>query len=586
MADMNLVADVKIGKVDVANLTAALNAEFNKISSSAMGTVSGGGGGGSKDISQSGDVLIGALRTVFGSTLDDLLKVVSNIAQVLLPFVLLVSGVFASLAALPLLLKITADFISAFWNGFRTIARVWNMIMELVSKIVELFSILLLPVLMPILTVLGIMARLVAMVIMPIFVVLMKMVQQMMQGQMSNFYAKIMSGDFAGAFQILIDILTPVVELLMAKLKELADFLMPKVMKLVNDFVTINMDSVKNTLQNLLGKDLGDVAFKLINSIYFAISAIMGFVASFAGRPEDLFSPEDQATIQQARFDALNEALANGKSVTYAWAKGVEASRAKMAEINPGVAFGANVADTIKGLIAAVESLVKGITDFVFELTGINDSVDNADYSTILGINLPAWIEAKKTELSNIITEDIIPAINTFIEKVEAARTFIFGEDGKGGKIKEWTGSIDNLVKAIDAWTKNINDFPTPGKFFRQCLQDAANRIAAGVMSNPSTANTAGGTFFGPLLAGISANEQMHPYGYGDFIMRPGSAPISFSPDDTIIGTKGGIGGGTTNNFTIIVNGNGERFIADSVKTGIEDFFSNASRSGYFQKGY
>ena len=41
---------------------------------------------------------------------------------------------------------------------------------------------------------------------------------------------------------------------------------------------------------------------------------------------------------------------------------------------------------------------------------------------------------------------------------------------------------------------------------------------------------------------------------FNDFIWRPGHAPISISPDDTLVGTKGGAGGGTTN---VVNNFNG-----------------------------
>ncbi|GAH74882.1 unnamed protein product, partial [marine sediment metagenome] len=38
-----------------------------------------------------------------------------------------------------------------------------------------------------------------------------------------------------------------------------------------------------------------------------------------------------------------------------------------------------------------------------------------------------------------------------------------------------------------------------------------------------------------------------------DFIMRPGQKPMPFSPQDTIVGTKGGAGGGIniTNHITV-----------------------------------
>jgi hypothetical protein len=52
------------------------------------------------------------------------------------------------------------------------------------------------------------------------------------------------------------------------------------------------------------------------------------------------------------------------------------------------------------------------------------------------------------------------------------------------------------------------------------------------------------------------ASQLLGGKGFNDFIYRPGEKPIAFSPNDTIIGTKGGIGGsGQTVNITVNVSG-------------------------------
>ena len=55
---------------------------------------------------------------------------------------------------------------------------------------------------------------------------------------------------------------------------------------------------------------------------------------------------------------------------------------------------------------------------------------------------------------------------------------------------------------------------------------------------------------FMPVLGGMPVAPIGKNKGMMDFISRPGQEPISFSSDDTIIGTKGGLGG-----YTIIVEG-------------------------------
>jgi hypothetical protein len=91
----------------------------------------------------------------------------------------------------------------------------------------------------------------------------------------------------------------------------------------------------------------------------------------------------------------------------------------------------------------------------------------------------------------------------------------------------------------------------------------------------------------GPMSSGTAT------FKYGDFMMRPGQSPVSFSPSDTIIGAKdlGGLfggGGGTVFNVAITINGTGldERQLKDAVETAMEDVASRQSRNGSFQRGY
>lgn len=55
----------------------------------------------------------------------------------------------------------------------------------------------------------------------------------------------------------------------------------------------------------------------------------------------------------------------------------------------------------------------------------------------------------------------------------------------------------------------------------------------------PDWVKKAGGKFLG-FLGG--EKKTVSPSPLGDFLLRPGQPPIAFSPDDTIVGTKGGVG--------------------------------------------
>jgi len=70
--------------------------------------------------------------------------------------------------------------------------------------------------------------------------------------------------------------------------------------------------------------------------------------------------------------------------------------------------------------------------------------------------------------------------------------------------------------------------------------------------------------------------EQVGTTAFNDFMWRPGSAPISFSPQDTIIGTKGGLGGGSvvinqTNNINVSNMEEMERMINDNNSRLVDD---------------
>ena len=59
---------------------------------------------------------------------------------------------------------------------------------------------------------------------------------------------------------------------------------------------------------------------------------------------------------------------------------------------------------------------------------------------------------------------------------------------------------------------------------------------------------------------------------FDDFIIRPGQAPMSFSPNDTVIGTKngGGLGGNT-----VVININEGTLVGEQAAQELADIVSN-----------
>jgi len=100
----------------------------------------------------------------------------------------------------------------------------------------------------------------------------------------------------------------------------------------------------------------------------------------------------------------------------------------------------------------------------------------------------------------------------------------------------EWANIIQTL-KDIGAALKPILDFLHPPR-----KEPESREMAVMLGETPVVTGTyaPGGTKYGPRI--------------DDFISRPGMGIQSFSPSDTIIGTKGGMGGGVTVNNTFNID--------------------------------
>jgi len=90
----------------------------------------------------------------------------------------------------------------------------------------------------------------------------------------------------------------------------------------------------------------------------------------------------------------------------------------------------------------------------------------------------------------------------------------------------------------------------------------------------------------------LGKREEAPEGSFNDFIIRPNSQPVSFSPQDTVFGVKNPSdltgGGGSTFNNTININGTNlsQKELEGAVKQALEQTMSQASRSGRYQRGY
>lgn len=513
MADEKLVFDLAFGRVDVSGITKALTSEMGKVFSttkSALGAsgeaVSGGAKGG-------GDIAA-ALQMVLGPMIEDFAKLVQTTIMLLGPILIIATVV-----------KILADIIGAFWNAFRNVTKVWSAILTLISKLVEPFVNLLIPLMIPVLQLLGIMARLVNTLLMPIFTLLMKAFTpggNVLQTAMKQ----ILGGDVLGG---IMTILTAVGQQFLKVKDQLVQQLMP-VLEMVKNvflsFLTLDLNKIHDVVNNLFGKDLGNVINGLIDAIYFAISAVIGFASQLAGK---------------GNFDKI---FGTGQFD-------------KIKESNKGFGAGVDIASKVQDVWNVLTDLAGRVGEFITTHWGnlvkvVADLVDNI--LPKLGKTVGDFIDNQWANWSNFIQTQIIPVLGSLYSDINEFR---------------WT-QLTNLKTAVSTLSNAINSWSKID--FKSILNDAA-KAAANAMSLGQAEN----------IGKMFSSEQQ------DFVFRPGQGVAAFSPQDTIIGVKdasalGGKGGTINNHYYI--NGNGDQFLENKIKDVIRQNESTQSRYGYYQKGY
>ena len=210
-------------------------------------------------------------------------------------------------------------------------------------------------------------------------------------------------------------------------------------------------------------------------------------------------------------------------------------------------------------------SLLGGLGDVLLQITGASQETKDAwtTFVTSLQTNTDLLKESSKSAIDEGVTI-LLEGIDDFALELIAhgenlatqatlAQTVVSSMKDAGLSAKTIQGEIKKLDEATDlnfaqlvkdmliASGKFGTDFPTP-------VEDALNKVVgyaesakakidallAAAESNAASAftGTPGGKYGGGAGFGGGGG------GFRDFIMRPNSAPVSFSPDDTVVGVE------------------------------------------------
>ena len=237
------------------------------------------------------------LEIVLGEALDQIISIIQNIAKTLL-----------MLSGIGVILKVISDMLAAFWKGFDGVGRVWGLILEMLGKMVSPFANLLIPLLLPFLYISSMVARTLNLILMPLYAGLMKAFSPG-AGVMQVVMKDIMGGDLMGAMTAIWNDIAPKIEALGSTIADTLQPLFAMLAGWITNFLTMDLSGIKKTLEDLLGTQLGDAIFGMIDILYKGVSAISGFIAQLVGQKtfDSLFGA--------GKFDAIektNEAFKGG----------------------------------------------------------------------------------------------------------------------------------------------------------------------------------------------------------------------------------------------------------------------------------
>ena len=251
-----------------------IGGELDKIKGS-FGNVAQSGSKAAGKLSGGGDAagIITILATLFGDSFTELINILQSIVKILL-----------AMTGILMVLRIISDVISAVWNAFGNLEKIWGAVMMLISKMVSPFVNLLIPLLVPFLYLFGTIGRVLNLMLMPLFTIMMKAFSALgKSGTMQTATTQIMGGDLVGGIMTIIsglgDVFNSLKDQIMTVLQPLFDMLAGWIMS----FLTLDIEGIKKTLNGILGKDLGGMIGWLIEIFWKVGSALMGFVSQLMG---------------------------------------------------------------------------------------------------------------------------------------------------------------------------------------------------------------------------------------------------------------------------------------------------------------
>jgi len=218
---------------------------------------------------------------------------------------------------------------------------------------------------------------------------------------MQKVMGKIMGGDLFGGIAIVVK---DVGGKLIAMKDQIAGVLIPLFQMFagwIKSFLLLDFDKIREVLSSLLGDQLGGVITLLIQIIHGAISAVIGFIAQFAGAE---------------RFDKLFG----------------EGEFENIKETNKGFEVGVGIAEVLQGLIDAILGFIALLVEF-------KEAYDTGGITGLLGLlaeKLTQWIVFVFDTFYAMFTNTIIPLF------------------------LEWIADnvIPNAKEAIEKFTKAIGD--------------------------------------------------------------------------------------------------------------------------------
>ncbi|MCK9603015.1 MAG: hypothetical protein M0R66_01340 [Candidatus Omnitrophica bacterium] len=632
---MKAVVDVRIGRVDASGLNAAVDAIVARATASTVGkTVSSVGGSqvDRKFVSESTSALLtysaierplneafvklskgleGAMKSaglgaaagglgailqlVLGEALDELVRGIQSIVKLLL---------FVAPPFLGVLLKIF-DVLSAFWDGFRNVGKVWGAILSSISRMVEPFANLLIPLMLPFLYMFTAIGRVLNLMLLPVFTAMMKAFSEAGQ-QISTLIL-----NFAENPEALFEALGDVINAFLVSFgkafdavrERLTQTLMPLFDALaawIASFLTLDLGKVHEVVNNLFGNQLGSVVNKLIDVFYYAASAIMGFVAQIVGK--DLFN-QIFGVGQFEKIAATNkgfEAAANvAKLLQEIWGQ-LNDWVVRLRE-NPIGTIWNTLTEALSSIAGALKKLFFGVgtqlqgTESMWEKfkagsavtptleTGLTKPPEETLQEIFVKEGLIGAINKLVEDFSGFnVTQfwtDILrPALQSLVDAIKNAMIDAFGEDGKGGA---WNDLIDALGDKNSGVIGALTELT-------QAINVAKNRIPAllrAAILGFLVSGIPGAMAAAATSAGAGMTEEQT-----DFISRPGQRATRFSSSDTIVGIKNpSMLGGNTVTVINNIQGNGDQFLENKIRVVAKQVFeqenARTSRTGFYQLG-